>query len=208
MTGKKHGLDEAYSIEGPDDARRLYADWAQTYDEGFVKEKGYASARQVASIFRERYAGGGPVLDVGAGTGEVARYLDGFTVDGIDISPEMLAEAKRKGLYRNRVVADLTKPLPCLDGFYHGVVSAGTLTHGHVGPICLPELLRVTAPGALFVCSVVPAVYDGAGFGSALALLVAKGEISPVRFHDIAIYEGKSHEHSDDHALIMEFERS
>lgn len=34
-------LDAAYALETPDDSRRLYADWAQTYDTSFAKDADY-----------------------------------------------------------------------------------------------------------------------------------------------------------------------
>lgn len=202
-----YDLDQAYTIDGPDDARRLYASWATSYDDSFVSAWGYVAPREIARIFREAGDVGGPVLDIGAGTGEVARHLAGLTVDGLDIAPEMLAEAERKGLYRACILADLTRPLDLADARYAGVVSCGTFTHGHVGPECLPELLRVTRPGARFVCGTIAPVLDEAGFGSALARLVARGRITPVRFHEIAIYENADHPHAGDRGLVMAFDR-
>ncbi len=103
-------------------------------------------------------------------------------------------------------MADLTGTLPVADGTYHGFVSAGTFTHGHVGAECLPELLRIAAPGALFCCGTRPAVYDGMGFGSALALATARRQITPPHFHEIGIYEG-DHDHAGDVALVMVFRK-
>ena len=88
------------------------------------------------------------------------------------------------------------------------MISCGTFTHGHVGPECLPELIRVTRPGALFVCGTIASVYDGMGFGSALAGLVADGAISPLRFRKIGIYEDASHDHAEDEGLVMIFRRT
>ena len=81
----------------------------------------------------------------------------------------------------------------------------GVFTHGHVGPEVFPELLRVARPGALFVCGVIPPVFDGAGFGSRLALFTAHGMITPVSFHDIPIYENADHDHAQDRGLVMVF---
>jgi ubiquinone/menaquinone biosynthesis C-methylase UbiE len=202
-------LEAAYSIGSVAEAKRVYADWATTYDATFAIKMGYTAPQRTAALF---LAEGGqtaqPVLDIGAGTGLVAEALPGVEIDGIDISPEMLAQAEAKGLYRNRIVADLTGPLPIADGTYHGFVSAGTFTHGHVGAECLSELLRVAAPGALFCCGTRPAVYDGMGFGSALALASARGQITPPRFHEIGIYDGAAHDHSNDTALIMVFRKN
>lgn len=55
--------------------------------------------RAVLSAFAEivRAAGGGPVADVGCGTGRVTGFLhsQGLDVSGIDLSPGMLAIARR-----------------------------------------------------------------------------------------------------------------
>ena len=137
-------------------------------------------------------------------------FHDWFAARGWTIHPHqqaMLDQAAAKGLYRNRICADLTGTLPMSDESYGGFVYSGTFTHGHVGPECLPELLRVTRPGALFCCGTIPAVLDGAGFGSALARLVAADQITPVRFREIEIYEGADHPHKDDRGLVMVFRK-
>ncbi|MEM9060407.1 MAG: class I SAM-dependent methyltransferase [Pseudomonadota bacterium] len=202
-------LDDAYSLETPEDSVRLYRDWAATYDSGFVDKMGYVYARNVASVLLEELAGATPdVLDVGAGTGLIAEELPGLTVDAIDISQEMLEVAGEKGLYRNRVCGDLTQALEFADATYGAMVSAGVFTHGHVGPVCLPELMRVAAPGAVFVLGVNAAVFDSAGFGSAFADLVADGMIEPVRFRKVACYENVDHDHTDTIILLAVFRRS
>lgn len=202
-----YDLDHAYTIDGPEDARRLYGNWAASYDDSFGAGWGYVAPREIANIFLSEMRENQPVLDIGAGTGLVAEHLRDVTVDGIDIAPEMLARAEAKGLYRRRILGDLTQPLHIPDGVYGGVVSCGTFTHGHVGPVCLPELLRITRPGALFACGTIPAVLDGMGFGSALAALVAAEKITPVAFREIAIYEGADHPHRDDRGLVMVFRK-
>jgi SAM-dependent methyltransferase len=200
-------LETAYAIDGPEGARKLYADWADTYDDGFGTAYGYVAPREVARIYRELGADA-PALDVGAGTGLVAAHLGGLVADALDISPEMLAVAARKGLYSTTIEADLTARLPLPDGTYAGVISAGTFTHGHVGAGALPELLRVAAKDALFVCGTKPDVFDQMGFGSALAGLQAAGRITPLRFFDIPIYEGADHDHAQDRSLVMTFRKT
>merc|ERR1711935_995845 len=101
---------------------------------------------------------------------------------GMDISPEMLAVAEAKGLYRSTILADLTQTLPVMKSTYGGFVSSGTFTHGHVGPVAFPEMLRIAKPGALFVLGVNAQVFDSSGFGSSFAGLVADQQISPLNF--------------------------
>lgn len=202
-----YDLDHAYTIKGASDAKALYDNWAKTYDSSFGEAHGYVAPREIASIFASLSDDNMPVLDIGAGTGLVAENLPGIPIDGIDISEQMLAQAEAKGLYRNRILADLTKTLPMEDASYGGFVSCGTFTHGHVGPEVFPELMRVARPGALFVCGVIPTVYDGAGFGSRLALMVAHKMITPVAFRDIPIYENADHAHAQDCGLVMVFRK-
>ncbi|MEO1308324.1 MAG: class I SAM-dependent methyltransferase [Pseudomonadota bacterium] len=207
MGDDDYALDRAYEIDGPDEAKALYRDWAATYDSSFGEGWGYIAPREIARIYQSMTGENEPILDIGAGTGLVAEHLDGQVVDGLDITPEMLDIAAEKKIYRQTITADLLKTLPLDDGTYGGVISSGTFTHGHVGPTCLPELLRVTRSGALFVCGCIPTVFDKAGFGSYLALLNAQNAIGDLSFRDISIYEGKDHPHAQDRGLVMIFRK-
>ena len=207
MSETNYDLDKAYEINSPAGARQMYGDWASTYEESFAQAWGYIAPREIATILRAEVATGAEILDVGAGTGLVAEHLRGLTVDALDVTPEMLEVARPKGLYRSLILADLTKSLDIPDQSYDAVISCGTFTHGHVGPECLPELLRVTRPGAVFACGTIGPVLDNAGFGSALARLVAHGRITPVAWRDIPIYEGVDHAHKDDRGLVMVFRK-
>jgi predicted TPR repeat methyltransferase len=137
-------LDAAYALDQPEAVRAFYADWAARYDAGFAAGTGYALPAAVAAAFAAA-GGGGPVLDVGAGTGPLAEALAGQgigPVDAVDLSPEMLARAAAKNIYRALHEADVTRPLPMAPGSFAGIVSAGTFTAGHVGP----EGSRISLP--------------------------------------------------------------
>ena len=204
----EHGLDGAYSLEKPEDNIAYYKDWATSYDSEFAQTHGYVIPGIVARAFLEA-GGSGPVLDIGAGTGLVGEALraavEDMVVDGIDISAEMLAVAEQKGVYRQHICADLTKPLDIADNSYAGLISAGTFTHGHVGPECLQELIRIARPGALFALTVNAQVYDGQRFGSAFAKKVADKAITPIDFRLVRYYEGAEHDHAEDQGLIAIF---
>jgi SAM-dependent methyltransferase len=202
-----YDLDEAYEINGPDEARRMYGAWAESYDDSFGRAWGYIAPREIAAILKAEIAPSAEILDIGAGTGLVAEHLPGLVVDAIDITPEMLDVSRSKGLYRALILGDLTRALDLPDASYDAVISCGTFTHGHVGPECFPELLRITRPGAVFACGTIGPVLDGAGFGSALARLVAAGRITPIAWRDIPIYEGAEHPHKDDRGLVMVFRK-
>jgi ubiquinone/menaquinone biosynthesis C-methylase UbiE len=216
VTGKrKITVDDAYSVETPDDNVRLYADWADSYDADFVARQGYVYHQKVADLLIEKRADiKGAVLDVGCGTGIVGVELraGGFSaVDGIDISPQMLEKSREKTcadgtrVYRNLIPADLTQRLDIRDNEYAALVSAGTFTHGHLGPESLDELWRIAAPGAVCVIGINAAHYESMGFGEKLSADVASGKITGMTTVQVDIYSAKSSDanHFGDKALVV-----
>lgn len=180
MAKKRKGhYAHAYDLKSPDDAVELYEGWAASYDEDLRREYDYAAPAELARVFAGHCADkGAKILDVGCGTGLVAVELDrlGYTkIDGLDISPAMLREAEKKGLYGRLIEADLTKPLDLPDDSYDAMVSAGTFTHGHVGAEGLDELLRVTRPGGPICFTIHEEVYDKYRFDDAFAAIEKAG---------------------------------
>ncbi len=205
-------LHAAFALRTPEDCLRLYRDWAASYDAGFAAGMDYRLPAHVAAAFR---AGGGtgPVLDVGAGTGLVGAALRGLgwtgQIDGVDLSRQMLDQAREKQVYRDLIEADITLPLP-LPGGYNGVVSSGTFTHGHVGPEAFGPLLAVAAPGALFALSINLRVWTAAGFEPALAALA--GRLRDLQRIEVAIYGAAAArldpDHAADRAMIVLFRKA
>jgi SAM-dependent methyltransferase len=206
---RKPSLDTAYSLKSAADNLALYADWATTYDDNFALEMDFLMPSQVAEAFREK-GGSGPVLDAGAGTGLVADQLlklGKLEIDAFDLSPDMLRVAGAKGLYRQTFVGDLTKPLPFEDGAYNTVVSAGTFTHGHVGPEAVDELIRVAARGALFVVTIKADVFEPLGFARKFETIAAC--ILDFDTTRKPIYgPGATGEHRDDMGLLVTFRKA
>ena len=102
----KPDLDAAYALGGTAETLEFYKDWAESYDQTFAEDRGYRSPAEVARRFLAAAQGNEPVLDIGAGTGLIGQALADVTIDALDLSPEMLAVAKRKGVYRNLITAD------------------------------------------------------------------------------------------------------
>lgn len=200
-------LEAAYALETPEDNRKLYADWAGSYDAGFAKDMDYRLPQIVAMVLSEVMEGAGPVLDVGAGTGLVAQHfpLRGVVaMDALDISPEMLAVAAQKGLYRDCIEADLTQDLGIAEGTYGAVVSSGTFTHGHVGPDALDALLRVAKTGAVFVLSINAEHFEARGFAAKFVAL--EPHIRDVEHRMVDIYGPDADAaHAKDQAHIAVF---
>jgi len=193
-------LADAYAVRTPDDNRRLYARWADTYDAGFSGAHGYGLPDAVAAVYRTADGATDAVLDVGCGTGLVGLALArrGVTgITGIDISREMLHKAAEKAtddgaaVYAEVAEADLTVGIDADDGTFAGAVSAGTFTHGHVGPDALDEVLRVCRPGAVLALSVNAELFArDAGFGDWMAAAADAGRITDARTERVAVYSG------------------
>jgi predicted TPR repeat methyltransferase len=201
-TQGREKLEGAYKLRTPEDNIAYYRDFATTYDSDFVEGLGYAYPRVVAGIYRaEAGERDVPVADIGCGTGLVGRNLTGVEIDGFDIAPEMLDEARKLGVYRTLNQIDLTGELSALAGKYGAVTSSGTFTHGHLGPEVLMSLLGIGRPGALFIIGVNNEHYHGMGFKAELDRMEATGRIGAVRTQVISVYEKAGHAHSDDKAL-------
>ncbi len=173
----KQLLARAYALSANDpcETLKLYADWAETYDQTMLDGLAYRSPQRIATLAAvtepRRDA---RVLDVGCGTGLLADSLRrlGFSrVDGLDYSAPMLAVAQREGRIDESFLRDLNQRLEIGAERYDMLVSTGTFTHGHVGAGCLPELLELLVPGGRLICTVHRDVWDEGGFGTGLQSL-------------------------------------
>ena len=194
MSEKKIGYDDAYSLKTPEDSKKLYKKWANTYDEDFALNSNYLSPKKISSFFNKHAKNTDtPILDVGAGTGLVGEFLyrtGNKKIIGIDISSEMLEQAKLKGCYSSLMEADVTKKIPLKNNSIGAVVSAGTFTHGHVGPDAFDELLRITKPGGLFVLSINTKVFIKDGFKE--KFIQIKNNISLPLFNEFKVHDNNN----------------
>lgn len=203
-------LEGAYAVQSPEDNIRFYRDWADTYDAVFVKRTTYQLPQIAAQTYRD-FGGRWPCLDVGCGTGALGEaFPKDAALDGLDISDDMLAVAKAKGLYRNLFRANLKEPLPITDAAYAGLVSSGTFTHGHVGPEALPELARVLCPGGLAVITVKPEIWEDQGFADVFDLLATDGALTRPEIAEVPVYadpEKAPDGHGGDTGFIVTFRK-
>lgn len=176
----KEILDRVYAMRGPDEAERVYDDWAERYDDDTVGALGYVGPAVAAAKLVE-LTQPGVVLDAGCGTGlvgvELAKLSDA-TIDGVDLSEGMLDRARVRGIYRNLERADLTQRLNIADDTYDAAICVGTLTEGHVGPEALDELARVVRPGGHVVAPVLGRVWESGGYRAHVDEMVAAGVVA------------------------------
>jgi ubiquinone/menaquinone biosynthesis C-methylase UbiE len=156
-------LGAVYSARRPEEVAAHYDRWAETYDAD-MSTAGYRHPSIcLALLARHVPKGARPLLDAGAGTGLLGEWLGiaGYKhVEALDLSPGMLAVARKKNVYAGFHQLALGGPLPFSDGHFAGIVAAGVFTTGHVGPEGLDELIRICKPGGTLVLTVKTSQWD------------------------------------------------
>jgi demethylmenaquinone methyltransferase/2-methoxy-6-polyprenyl-1,4-benzoquinol methylase len=132
-------------------ARTLFAPLGPTYDR-YAAVLSFGQDPRWRRFLVSRVEAGPPdsVLDVATGTGAVARELlarKGCTVVGLDQSPEMLAEARRRLPSSVRLVEGNAESLPFEDAAFDGLTFTYLLRYVSDPPSTLRELARVVRPG-------------------------------------------------------------
>jgi 2-polyprenyl-3-methyl-5-hydroxy-6-metoxy-1,4-benzoquinol methylase len=115
---------------------------------------------RVARLLRER--GGSTILDLGCGTGRHVVYLarSGFSVSGLDSSPEGIRLTREwleeEGLDADLRLQSMSEKLPFEDGFLDAVISVQVIHHADIATIrsIVQEIARVLKPGGLLFVTV------------------------------------------------------
>jgi predicted TPR repeat methyltransferase len=110
------GAGDPADAMAPGYVRSLFDQYAANFDQALVEGLGYRGpallreALRAAAAARRRSFHFARAIDLGCGTGLVAEALHAHceTMVGVDLSPAMAAAARRKGVYADVVVGDLT----------------------------------------------------------------------------------------------------
>lgn len=150
-------LASAYSLQSPEEAKAFYDRWAGEY-EAELAGNGYVTplrcARALADAASMPWA---PLAEFGCGTGLGGAVLreHGFEcIDGFDISPEMLARARDKDIYRSLDILDLSQPLDGIaTDIYQNAAAIGVLNPNHMPTTVIDAILGLLPAGGCFVFS-------------------------------------------------------
>ncbi|MEP3333946.1 methyltransferase domain-containing protein [Sedimentitalea sp.] len=149
-------LDKAYGARDAASTRQLYDDWAASY-EPEIAENGYATPGRCAAALRTFSKDPQhPVLDFGCGTGlsGLALKLNGFTcIDGVDLSAEMLEQARAKQIYRNLDQIAPDAPLSHAPGDYAAIAAIGVIGAGAAPISVFDTMMGGLTSGGLLVFS-------------------------------------------------------
>jgi SAM-dependent methyltransferase len=161
---------------------------AATYADRFADElAGKPGDRKLLDDFARVVAGQGPVWDVGCGAaGHITRFLADREVEvvGSDISPGVVAEARRRQPGLDFRVADLRR-LPVPDGSLAGILAFYSLIHlpRPELPVALAEFRRALKPAGVLLVAMHSAITgspDGPGEGEAGEIVEAQAFGHPV----------------------------
>lgn len=128
----------------------LYDQYAGRFDAHLQQDLGYRGPERLATLLAEHLPGPwGDVLDLGCGTGLAGQALRARAgrLEGVDLSPGMLARAAARGVYDRLDAAPLLDHLEATPRRHDLVVACEVFIYlGDLGPV-FRGLRRVLRPG-------------------------------------------------------------
>lgn len=138
--------------------RQLFDDYADRFDAALVDKLEYRAPQILADALARSVdrRGGLDIMDAGCGTGLAAPVLKPYArrLDGIDLSPAMVAHAGERGLYDELAVGELVAGLLARPAAYDLLVAADVLVYlGDLGPV-MAAARATLRPGGAFAFTV------------------------------------------------------
>ncbi|MBI2075923.1 MAG: methyltransferase domain-containing protein [Candidatus Aenigmarchaeota archaeon] len=127
-------------------SKNLYDATAEKYDDRHDNAR-TKYMRTVENKLIKRYASG-KVLDIGCGTGQHMKYAN----VGVDISAEMLREAKKKG--HDLLVQAKAEELPFADNFFDSILCIFTVLNLCNYNMAVQEIHRILKKNGIAIVSV------------------------------------------------------
>ena len=150
-------LKRAYQLKDQAETKSMYSDWAASYDQAMANHDYQSPRRIVEALMRHCPDRDVAIFDVGCGTGLSGQALaaQGYTtIDGSDVSPEMVEKARAlTAIYRRLDVVTLDNPFPFAKGEYQVITAMGVIADQHAPPEVIDQLLDKLDPGGLLIFS-------------------------------------------------------
>ena len=110
---------------------RLYDNYAASYDQKLVNSLHYQCPQLIRAALQRHCQDKVAILDLGCGTGLCGQAVSSMAtrLDGVDLSPQMIAKARQRAIYNELAVGDLYPFLEKKAGCYDVIVAAGVFEH-------------------------------------------------------------------------------
>ena len=146
-----------YAAENNEELAERYGQWADAYDADIKDVFDWQAPKRAVELFAKHVPRGARILDAGAGTGLAGQALASLgyhNLEAMDMSPGMLDQARKKGVYKylHQMVMGETLGFP--SETFDAVIAVGVLTLGHAPASSLDELARITKPSGYVVFTV------------------------------------------------------
>lgn len=138
-----------------DEIKRIYATRSRTYDQehsaartAYFKPLAECLHNALKDVFQDKPNDQIKIIDAGAGTGLIGVELEklGYTnLCALDISNEMLDEAKKKEIYTEFICTSLNgQPVPQIKSEqFDGLICGGALITGRIKSSAFVEMIRM-----------------------------------------------------------------
>jgi len=140
----------------PDYIRTLFDQYADRFDSDLTGTLKYRAPQAVAALLTRYGVNGADTLDLGCGTGLSGVALQPFakTLDGVDLSPGMVAKAQARGIYSDLSVVEAQVFLEQAERSWGLIAAVDVLNYiGDLKPIFAAVASRLT-PGSFFAGTV------------------------------------------------------
>lgn len=146
--------------------RHLFDQFSTDYDQRMIGQLGYrapAILRELASLILPMKSEL-TILDLGCGTGLSGEAFADMAavIDGVDLSPSMIAKTKARGIYRELIVGDIETVLAQFPSTYDLVLAADTVVYIGDLAILMREVEKKISDGGYFLFTAEKK--DGVGF--------------------------------------------
>jgi len=141
---KQNKIEWLFSSRSKEELAERYAQWAKDYDAELERDFAWRGPQRTAEFFIKYVPKEARILDAGAGTslmGEILVKLGYDDLVAMDLSREMLEEARKKNVYREFHQMIMGEPLAFATDSFDAVVSTGVLTVGHAPASSFDELM-------------------------------------------------------------------
>lgn len=132
------------------DVQEGYGGWVHTYEQTVQDEMDLRLLERIQTV---NWADANVILDLACGTGRIGAWLrknSSTVIDGVDITPEMLALAQEKGVYRSLYTADVADTGLAAETYDVCIQSLADEHLPELSPL-YREAARLTRPRGIFV---------------------------------------------------------